>query len=83
VVIGARAVEEAAQQRVLLLGVRVREDEPDAQLRVVGRRAGPGGLGEVARDVGDEDAVGGGGAGRRGEGGDDGQDDESGSHRVL
>ena len=70
VVARARAVEEAAQQRVLGVGVRVGEDEADAQALGGRGRAGTQRLGDGPRHVGHQDAIGRGGARRRGDAGE-------------
>ena len=68
VVVRARAIEEAVQERVLGVGVGVGEHEPEAQALGGRRRAGAQGLGDRAWDVGHEDPVGRGGARHGGEG---------------
>ena len=70
VVARALAVEEAAQERILGLRVRMGEDEADTQALVGGRRPSALGQREAARDVGDEDAVGRGGVRHGGERGE-------------
>jgi hypothetical protein len=70
VVARARAIEEAAQERVLGVGVGMGQDEADAQALRGRGRAGAQRLGDRARDVGHQDAVGRGGARHRGDAGE-------------
>ena len=68
VVARARAIEQAAQERVLGVGTGVGEDEPDAQALGGRRRTGAQPLGDHAWDVGHQDAIGRSGAGHGGKG---------------
>ena len=83
VVLGARAIEEPAQERVLRVGMGMREDEPQAHRLGGRRRADPLRRGEAARDVGDEDAVGRAGARHGGEDREQHEDGDDLSHPRL
>jgi aryl-alcohol dehydrogenase-like predicted oxidoreductase len=83
VVARARAIEEAAQERVLGGGMRMGEDEPEAQALGGRRRADTRRLGHRAWDVGHQDPIGRGGARRRGERGEQQECPDDFSHARL
>ena len=83
VVARARAIEEAAQERVLRVGVGVGEHEPDAHALGGRRRAAALGLREAPRDIGDEDPIGRGGARHRGDGGEQHECADDLSHATV
>jgi hypothetical protein len=70
VVARARAIEEAAQERVLGIGMGVGEDEAEAQPLGGWGGAGALRLGDGPRHVGHQDAIGRGGARHRGDAGE-------------